>query len=130
GGAHGLVTFLADGARWLREFAQEQLSRLAHCEFLLDWYHLVKKVKDRISRMGGSKEEKQTLRRAVVQALWQGQVDRALQLLADYRETATNLKALAELTEYLQIRQAELPHYRARRAQRQYIGSGQVEKAN
>src|SRR5439155_24566973 len=66
GGAHGLVTFLADGARWLREFAQEQLRRLARCGFLLDWYDLVKKVKDRISRMGGGKEAKKALRRAVV----------------------------------------------------------------
>jgi hypothetical protein len=130
GGAQGLVTFLADGARWLREFAQEQLSGLARCECLLDWYHLVKKVKDRISRMGGSKEEKQALRRAVVAALWEGQVDRALRRLADYRVTATNLKALAELREYLEVREAELPDYRARRARRQYIGSGQVEKAN
>lgn len=130
GGAQGRVTFLADGARWLREFAQEQLSRLPHCEFLLDWYHLVKKVKDRISRMGGSKEAKQSLRRAVLPALWQGQVDRALELLTDYRATATNLKAVAELTEYLQVRRAALPNYRARRAQRQYIGSGQAEKAN
>jgi hypothetical protein len=130
GGAHGRVTFLADGARWLREFAREQLSRLAQCEFLLDWYHLVKKVKDRISRMGGGKKEKQALRRAVVAALWEGQVEQALQLLADYRETATNLKALTELTEYLEVRQAELPAYRMRRAQRQYIGSGQAEKAN
>jgi hypothetical protein len=130
GGRHGLVTFLADGGRWLREFTQEYLGRLARCECLLDWYHLKKKVKDRISRMGGSKVTKQTLRRAVLAALWEGQVDQALQRLDDYRETATNRKALAELREYLQIRQAELPDYRTRRAQRQYIGSGQAEKAN
>ena len=84
----------------------------------------------RISRMGGSKEAKQALRRGVVQALWQGKSDRALELLADYRPTATNLKALTELEEYLRVRQAEMPHYRQRRAQQQYIGSGQVEKAN
>ena len=130
GGVHALVTFLADGARWLREFAQEHLCRLPRCECLLDWYHLVKKVKDRISRMGGSKEAKQALRRAVVAALWNGRSDQALQRLADYQETATNPQALAELVEYLQVREAELPHYRVRRAQRQYIGSGQVEKAN
>jgi hypothetical protein len=130
GGAHALVTFLADGGRWLREFAQEYLGRLARCECLLDWYHLVKKVKDRISRMGGSKEAKQALRRAVLAALWEGQVDQARQRLDEYREIATNPKALAELIEYLQIRQAQLPNYRARRAQRQYIGSGQAEKAN
>jgi hypothetical protein len=130
GGAAAWVTFLADGARWLREFAQAQLRGLPHGEFLLDWYHLAKKVKDRISRMGGSKAAKQALRRAVLQALWQGKSDRALELLADYRPTATNPKALTELEEYLRVRQAEIPNYRQRRAQQQYIGSGQVEKAN
>jgi hypothetical protein len=130
GGAQGWVTFLADGARWLREFAQTHLNPLPHVECLLDWYHLVKKVKDRISRMGGNKVEKQTLRRTVLRALWEGKSDRALELLAAYRATATNLKALTELEEYLRTRQAELPNYRERRAQRRYIGSGQVEKAN
>jgi hypothetical protein len=130
GAQRGLVTFLSDGGRWLREFAQEQLSRLPQCETILDWYHLVKKVKDRISRMGGSKAEKQALRKAVVGALWAGDVAAALQGLDDYRGTATNQKALVELQEYLRARRAALPNYRERRAQRQYIGSGQAEKAN
>lgn len=130
GGPQGWVTFVSDGARWLREFAQAQLPRLPRCEVILDWYHLVKKTKDRISRMGGAKSEKKTLRQAVLGALWRGEVDAALEALEQYRATAQNLQALGELQEYLQARREWLPHYQERWTQRQYIGSGQVEKLN
>ena len=130
GGLRGWVTFVSDGARWLREFAQEQLQRLPRREVLLDWFHLVKKVKDRISRMGGSPSEKKALRRAVVGALWRGEVDGALEQLEQYRATAKNQKALNELQDYLQARRELLPPYRERWQQQQYIGSGHVEKLN
>ena len=130
GGARGLVTFLSDGARWLREFAQAWLGRLPDWEAILDWYHLVKKCRDRISRMGGSRPAKGALRQAVLGALWEGEVDRALQHLDDYRPTAKNQPAWEELRGYLESRREVLPNYRQRRAQQQYIGSGHVEKAN
>jgi hypothetical protein len=126
----GLVTFLCDGARWLREFAQAQLPRLPRREVILDWFHLVKKVKDRTSRMGGSRSAKKTLRQGVVGALWRGDVDGALEQLEQYRATAKNPKALNELQEYLRARREWLPHYQERRKQQQYIGSGHVEKLN
>jgi hypothetical protein len=130
GAQHRAVTFLADGARWLREFAQQFLVPLPRCELLLDWFHLAKKVRDRISRMGGSKATKETLRQVVLGALWRGDLDGALEQLAAARATAPNPGALQELESYLRERQALLPHYRERRAQQQYIGSGLVEKTN
>jgi hypothetical protein len=130
GGGSRPVTFLSDGGRWLREFAREWLGRLPLCEVILDWYHLVKKVKDRISRMGGSRAQKKELQRTMIGALWNGKVGEALSALEGYRDTATNPKALEELAGYLEDRREVLPHYRARRAQQQYIGSGQAEKAN
>jgi hypothetical protein len=126
----GLVTFISDGARWLREFAHEQLQRLPRREVILDWFHLVKKVKDRISRMGGSRSAKKALRQGVVGALWRGDGDAALEQLEQYRATAKHPKALNELQEYLQARRELLPHYQERRRQQQYIGSGHVEKLN
>ncbi len=130
GGMRGWVTFVSDGARWLREFAQEQLQRLPRREVILDWFHLVKKVNDRISRMGGSPSAKKTLRQAVLGALWRGDVDGALQRLEHYRATAKNQEALEELQDYLRARREWLPHYQERRKQQQYIGSGHVEKLN
>jgi hypothetical protein len=130
GGATGWVTFLSDGGRWLREFAREWLGRLPHCEVVLDWYHLVKKVKDRISRMGGSRAEKKALQRAMLAALWKGESAQALSALEAYRSRARNLTALEELAGYVRERVEALPDYRQRRAEQKYIGSGQVEKAN
>ena len=40
------------------------------------------------------------------------------------------MAALEELAGYLREREDALPNYRERRAQQQYIGSGQVEKTN
>jgi len=130
GGYQARVTFLSDGGRWLREFAREVLSRLPRCEVILDWYHLWKKVKDRISRMGGSKAEKKALQKALLRELWNGQLRAALDVLEAYRSTAKNLAALEELAGYLGEREAALPNYRERRARQQYIGSGQGEKTN
>lgn len=126
----GLVTFICDGARWLREFAAAHLQRLPRREVILDWFHLVKKVKDRISRMGGSRNAKKALRQGVVGALWRGEVDAALEQLEQYRGTAKNQKALDELEDYLRARREWLPHYQERRRRQQYIGSGHVEKLN
>ena len=130
GGARGLVTFVSDGGRWLREFVREWLVRLPWVEVILDWYHLVKKCRDRISRMGGSRAEKEALRQAVLGALWRGEIDQALAHLDDYRATAKQVEPLEQLQGYLETRRASLPNYRERRARQQYIGSGQAEKAN
>jgi hypothetical protein len=130
GGERGLVTFLCDGARWLREFAQEWLSRLPHWELILDWFHLVKKVRDLISRTGGSREAKEAVRRGLIAALWDGKLDRALERLEEYRALAKHPKPVTDLRSYLEGRREALPHYRQRRMTQQYIGSGQAEKTN
>jgi hypothetical protein len=62
--------------------------------------------------------------------LWAGQVDAAVRWLESYRPQARNLVVLDALIGYLQARAAWIPNYRERRRARQYIGSGQVEKAN
>jgi len=130
GGRRGLVTFLCDGARWLREFAQEWLSALPHWELILDWFHLVKKVRDLLSRTGGSREAKQAAQQGILAALWDGQLDRALERLEEYRALAKHPKHVTDLRSYLEGRSEALPHYRQRRQAQQYIGSGQAEKTN
>jgi hypothetical protein len=62
--------------------------------------------------------------------LCQGQLDEALELLEAYRPQAKDTDSLETLITYLSDRRAYLPNYKARRAQRQYIGSAHTEKAN
>ena len=51
-------------------------------------------------------------------------------LLEAYRPQAKDTDSLETLITYLSDRRAYLPNYKARRAQRQYIGSAHAEKAN
>ncbi len=62
--------------------------------------------------------------------LWAGQVAAAVSLLERYRRHAKDEGALDGLIGYLQARAEWIPNYRQRRREQQYIGSGQVEKAN
>ncbi len=51
-------------------------------------------------------------------------------MLERYRRQAKDEAALDGLIAYLQTRAEWIPNYRQRRRDQQYIGSGQVEKAN
>ena len=62
--------------------------------------------------------------------LWKGDVSKAVKLLEDYRPEARNADALEELISSLKERERFIPNYHQCRRERQYIGSGQVEKAN
>ena len=53
-----------------------------------------------------------------------------MDILEEYRPQTKNIEKLDELIQYLQKRQAFIPNYRERRAQRKYIGSAPVEKGN
>jgi hypothetical protein len=68
--------------------------------------------------------------RRLYRRLWAGKVPDALRLLDAYRPQARNVEALVELMAYLSARAPWIPNYRQLRRQREYIGSGHVEKAN
>ena len=62
--------------------------------------------------------------------LWRGDAAAAVAVLEAYRSKAKNAEVLDSFIAYLQAREAWTVNYRQRRIERQYIGSGQVEKAN
>jgi len=66
----------------------------------------------------------------LLKPLWRGHVQDAIDILEEYRPQAKNVEKLDELINYLKNRQAYIPNYRERRAQRQYIGSAHAEKGN
>lgn len=130
GGRSALVTVLADGARWIRNFFAEQLTHLPRKELILDWYHLRKKCYELLSLICRNRQDKAQLIRRLLSALWSGEVDAALAALEAYRPEAKNADKLDELLNYLQNRRTSMPNYKLRRQARQFNGSGQVEKAN
>jgi hypothetical protein len=130
-GASRWLTLVADGGRWITAFFATLQERLPQRTLILDWYHLRKKCKDRLSRLGGDKVARKALRQQVCRALWRGQVDQALLALAQFRPQVAQAEgALEELIEYLQRHREAMPNYGERRRQRRYIGSGTAEKAN
>lgn len=124
------VTFVADGARWLREFYADRLQSLPRVECLLDWFHLCKRCRELASMIGKDREARRELYRAVRKRLWRGEVAAAVQVLEEYRPQARNAERLEELIGYLWSREESLANYGERWLKRQYIGSGGVEKGN
>lgn len=129
-GRQRVVLLLADGARWIRNWFAALAALRATSTMILDWYHLRKKCADLGSMICHGRTAKKALLGPLYRALWQGEVSAAIALLEAYRPEARNIERLDELIQYLHDRQLYMPNYRQRRRERQYIGSGHVEKAN
>jgi hypothetical protein len=97
---------------------------------VLDWNHLARTCTERCGTLCRSREETQRLVRHPCQRLWAGQVEAAVSVLERYRRQAKDEAALDRRIACLQARAEWIPTYRQRRREQQYIGSGQVEKAN
>ena len=129
-GSQRSLLLIADGARWIRRFFQEMLAGVAAKTMVLDWDHLARTCTERCGTICRSRQEKQRLVRRLLRRLWAGKVDAAVSVLERYRRQAKDEAALDGLIAYLQARAEWIPNYRQRRRDQQYIGSGQVEKAN
>ena len=129
-GRHRSLLFIADGARWIRNFFEQMLAQASRVKMILDWYHLRKKGYELSSMICRGRQEKTKFLMTLYAHLWRGDVPAAIQFLQEYAPQAKNGEKLTELINYLQARQAILPNYQERRRQCQYIGSGHVEKGN
>jgi hypothetical protein len=129
-GERRLVLLLADAARWIRSLFATLTSLHSQSQMILDWFHLRKRVSELASMICAGRKAKAALLRAVLRHLWQGQVEQAIGVLEAYRGQARNEERLEELLVYLHERKPYIPNYRERRREREYIGSGHVEKAN
>jgi hypothetical protein len=129
-GRQRVVLVIADGARWIRHWFLALQAVRATSILLLDWFHLRKRCAELGSMICHGRKAKAALLRPLLQHLWCGDVDAAITVLDAYRPHARNAERLEELIQYLRDRQPFIPNYRERRRDRQYIGSGHVEKAN
>jgi hypothetical protein len=124
------LLLIADGARWIRAFFTDMLTQIPDKTMILDWYHLYQKSADLCSRICKGKQARAKLLLRLYRRLWRGDVTGAIAVLQAYRPQARTMEVLETLVAYLAARQAWIPNYRQRRIDRQYIGSGHVEKAN
>jgi hypothetical protein len=114
----------------VRVFFTETLAHIRDKTRLLDWYHLHQKCTEQCSRICRGKQAKARLLLRLYRRLWRGEVVAAIAVLEAYRPKAKNAEVLDTFVAYLQAREAWMVNYRQRRIEQQYIGSGQVEKAN
>lgn len=124
------VLLLADGARWIRNWFAALCAVWTSSTMILDWFHLRKRCAELGSMICHGRQAKAALLGPLYHELWRGEVDAAIARLEAYRPQARNAERLSELIAYLRERQPYIPNYRQRRRERQYIGSGQAEKAN
>jgi hypothetical protein len=119
---------LADGARWIRDWF-EGLG-LKGGTMIVCWWHLVKRCGQDLSRACRGREHRREVESAVLQALWHGRVDEALEVLRSRSGEMKNAEALDELIGYLEARRPYLPDYEARQRAGLWIASNRVEKFN
>jgi hypothetical protein len=124
------LLLVADGARWIRTWAQQLAERWPQTQLLLDWFHLRKRCSEWASMCCRGRKAKAALLRPVYRHLWRGEVSAAIACLEAYRPETRSEEWLDKLIAYLREREPYIPHYGERRRTSQYIGSGQVEKAN
>ena len=129
------VVFVADGARWLRDFFQDTLAPRG-AALILDWSHLHHRGYQVATQVCRDKPTRLRFLGARGRLLWHGDVDGAIAAAEEFRAEAKappdprRPAPLDEWIAYLDARRPSIPCYRERRRLRQYIGSGQAEKAN
>jgi Uncharacterised protein family (UPF0236) len=122
------LLFVADGARWIREWSEGlQLEGKA---MLVCWYHLVKHTEQLLSLACRGRQHRREVQEPVLQHLWHGRVQQAVELLRQKRGQMKKPEALEELVGYLEARKPYLVDYAARKEAGLWIASNRVEKFN
>lgn len=126
-GTRGLLV-VGDGASWIRNWYEQVV--LPKQEMVLCWYHLTKRVYERLSQGGFSKSRRQEIEHQVLGHLWRGELSEAVCFLWSIREEARQSPWITQLIRYLLRRRDYLPNYSARHADGLWIASTRVEKWN
>ena len=119
------VVAITDGASVIRQHFDAVFG--GPPTIILDWYHLGKKVRDLMSMIALSKDDKQEHLKFIFHHLWYGH----LYTVLNYLKTAVhpkNEEKLFELIGYLEKHQTEIIDYHRRKKAGKTIGSGLMEK--
>jgi hypothetical protein len=119
---------LADGARWIRDWFEAV--GVDDATMIVCWWHVVKRVQQDLSRACCGREHRRVVESAVLQALWHGRIEEALQVLRSHAGEMRNVEVLQDLIGYLEARRPYLPSFAARQRAGLWIASNRVEKFN
>lgn len=117
---------ITDGAKNIRDHFE--LAFQVAISWILDWFHLKKKVNELCILICLSKAERQQNVKIILRHCWVGEVDKALDFLrTDVK--SRNQKVLEELQNYLTKHKPEIINYQKRQKAGKVIGSGCMESA-
>ena len=127
----GRLHLFTDGYQSLQSTVAAFFAWYPRVWLILDWYHLVKKFKEDLSRACRGRVIRNQHLRPLVRFLWYGLVTEARQYLAaiphaDLKDAA----AIARLQNYLERHEGSIPCYALRRRLGLRNGSSPVESAN
>ena len=127
----GQLIFFIDGAADLRSGIQSIFSCLLPFKIMLDWYHLEKKCKERLSMEMKGKTIKNRVLSHITQLLWYGKVEAAIIYLQGLnKDDLKNQGEIKRLISYLERNRSFIPCYILRQKLRLRVSSNQGEKAN
>ena len=125
------LVFFSDGAQNIRANIDKYFHYRPY-SLILDWYHLVKRIRE-LSSMAFkmNKEKKQETIRKILRILWPGNVDKAMDYIRTLPDKSIKSKYHAEeMIAYLGRKKANIACHAARRSQNYRISSNASEKAN
>jgi len=127
----GLLIFFIDGAADLRSAIQNLFLGLLSFKIILDWYHLEKKCKERLSMAMKGKQVRNKALEHITLLLWRGKVDMAITYLRGLGEDVIKNQAEIErLIGYFERNRSSIPCYALRQKLGLRVSSNPVEKAN
>ncbi|MGK7907526.1 MAG: hypothetical protein AB4040_09900 [Synechococcus sp.] len=116
---------ITDGARSIASGLRTTFS--SGLVMILDWYHLVKKLRSMMSMIAWDKEDKVTRLKFIIPKLWLGETDAVLTYLK-MEVTPRREDKWKELIRYIEKHQSEIINYNRRSRAGKVIGSGRMEK--
>ena len=125
------LVFFSDGAQNIRANIDKYFGYRPYT-LILDWYHLVKRIRE-LSSMAFKmkKEEKQETIRKILRILWPGNVDKAIDYIRTIpKKSIKNMKYVKDMTDYLERKKPNITCHAARRSRNLRISSNTSEKSN
>lgn len=127
----GQLIFFIDGAADLRLAIQSLFSDLLSFKIVLDWFHLEKKGKERLSAAMKGKKIRNKVLDHITPLLWHGKIDAAISYLEGLnKEDIKNQEEIRLLIGYLERNRSYIPCYALRQKLGLRVSSNRGEKAN
>lgn len=124
------ILFFTDGAVDIKN-AIKDIYGWRPYQIILDWYHLKKKCKERLSMAMKGREMRNDVLKQVLVLLWLGKVDAAARYLRSLdKSKVRNAEQIEKLIDYFNRNRSHIPCYALRKKLGLRISSNYGEKAN